>query len=360
MRNKEIKNYSVIIYFSLFILVISSCEKKVDFYTANDFKNVPKTDVHLHINTLNPEIMNFTQQYKFRIVSPNVDTGSDIEEQLQTASKLKKIWPGQFTFLGTFSVDEYGSPAFQKNIISRIEYCLNEGASGIKIWKNIGMTLKDGSDKYVMVDDTNFDQVFKHIEDNNIPLMGHLGEPRNCWLPLSEMTDSSNYRYYKANPQYHMYLHPEAPSYDDQIEARDNLLKKFPELIFTGAHIGSLEWSVDEMAWRMDLFPKMNIDLSARVAHLQYQSIKDHTKVKDFILKYQDRIMYGTDITINESPSYDAVLKRLLDRWQSNWVYFATDSTQNIKDISQPVKGLKLPKEVIDKIYFTNATYLFE
>jgi hypothetical protein len=62
------------------------------------------------------------------------------------------------------------------------------------------------------------------------------------------MTDTGNYRYYKANPQYHMYLHPEAPSYDDQINARDMLLRNHPGLDFIAAHLASLEWSVDEIA----------------------------------------------------------------------------------------------------------------
>src|SRR5690606_15613879 len=117
------------------------------------------------------------------------------------------------------------------------------------------------------------------------------------------MTDSGNYRYFKSHPEYHMYLHPEAPSYEDQINARDHLLEKFPNLIFTGAHIGSIEWSVDEIAKRLDKFPNMNIDLSARMAHLQYQSIADYDKVRNFMLKYKDRIIYGTDITIREDET---------------------------------------------------------
>jgi len=45
-----------------------------------------------------------------------------------------------------------------------------------------------------------------------------------------------------------MYLHPEMPSYEDQLKARDGLLERHPKLQFTGAHLASLEWSVDELA----------------------------------------------------------------------------------------------------------------
>lgn len=349
---------------SIFILILiittNACEKS-KYYLIDDFKKIPKTDVHLHINTLNKKYMGFISQYNFRVVSPNVDAGISIDEQLQTASALKKSWPGKFVFLGTFTVDDFGEQGFTDNVIKRIDHCKNAGASGIKIWKNVGMTLKDSFDEYVMIDDPRLDSIFIFMVENKIPVMGHMGEPRNCWLPLHEMNDSSNYRYYKSHPEYHMYLHPEAPSYKDQIDARDNLLNKFPDLIFTAAHLGSLEWDVDEIAKRLDRFPNMNIDLSARIAHLQYQSIIDYDKVRNFMIKYQDRIMYGTDITINENQTDpDAILQRLLDRWQSNWSYLATDVTQEINDITQPVKGLKLPKEVIDKIYNTNADYFFK
>jgi len=353
------KKITLCILFSLLILTIS-CRKKTEYYTFNDFAKVQKTDVHLHINTLDPRYMELAAKNNFRVVSPNVDSRIPLDEQLSTASRIKKEWPDRFAFLGTFSVDSFGSDDFVKNTINRISECLEAGATGIKIWKNIGMVLKDNAGRYVMVDDPAFDPIFRHIVENKIPVMGHLGEPRNCWLPLEQMTDTGNYRYYKANPQYHMFLHPEAPSYDDQINARDNLLKKNPGLDFTGAHFGSLEWNVDEIAKRLDLYPEMKVDMSARMAHIQYQSIANLERVRNFIIKYQDRILYGTDITINSAESNpEARVQALFERWESNWIYLATDSVQKIRNISGDVTGLKLPKKIIDKIYNENAERFF-
>ena len=70
-------------------------------------------------------------------------------------------------------------------------------------------------------------------------------------------------------PEYHMYLHPEYPSYEDQIETRDNLLRKHPGLHFVGAHLGSMEWSLEEMASHFDMFPNMSVDMAARISHLE-------------------------------------------------------------------------------------------
>lgn len=346
--------------FAAFLAFTTSCSQKEQHYTFEDFAAVPKTDVHLHINSLNPVFLQLAEKNNFRVVSPNVDSRLPVSEQLDTASALKKLWPGRFAFFGTFSVDSFGKPDFANEVISVIDRCIQNGASGIKIWKNIGMVLLDSTGRYVMVDDPAFDPIFKYMESKKIRVMGHLGEPKNCWLPFSEMTDTSNLRYYKSNPQYHMYQHPEAPSYEDQINARDNLLRKYPELEFTGAHFASLEWSVDEIARRLDSFPNLTVDMSARMGHLQYQSIADYEKVRKFLVKYQDRILYGTDITVNSmEKNPGARAQQIYDRWVSNWVYLATDSTQKINNLPGEVRGMNLSKETIDKIFNSNANKFF-
>ena len=353
-------NLSIIGFISS-IGIFVSCQGKLNYYSKDDFSIVPKTDVHLHINTLDSCYMELATKYKFRVISPNVDSKISVKEQLSTSNTLKKKWPGRFAFWGTFAVDSFGTDGFAENTIKWIEECMKEGACGIKIWKNIGMVLKDMEGHYVMVDHPAFEPVFRFLQEHHIPVMGHLGEPRNCWLPLNEMTDSANYRYYRENPKYHMYLHPEAPSYEDQIISMENLLKKFLALDYTGAHLASLEWNVDELAKRLDLYPNMKVDLSARMTHLQAQSIKDNGKVRNFMIKYQDRILYGTDITVNAAETRpDEKAQAILDRWISNWIYLTTDSTMAIKNLSAKVKGLQLPKEVIDKIYNINADRFFK
>lgn len=340
--------------------ITMACHENTGYYQVSDFEKVPKTDVHFHYNTPDLFCLKLASDLNIRLISPNVDAGFPLDEQLGIAGKIREAFPDKFAFFGTFPVDSYGKPGFAESTIKRIDACMKAGASGIKIWKNIGMVLKNDSGRFVMVDDPAFDPVFNYLENNNIPVMGHLGEPRDCWLPLKEMRDSSNCRYYRSHPQYHMFMHPECPTYEQQMSARDNLLRKHPGLKFTGAHIASLEWSVDEVAKRLDKFPNLTVDLSARMAHLQYQSVRDYDHVRNFMIKYQDRILYGTDVTIDpQNTNYAALSKMLTDRWKSNWVYLATDSTQQIKNLSGDVKGLHLPKTVADKIFHTNANRFF-
>ncbi|MFO7668417.1 MAG: DUF2961 domain-containing protein [Bacteroidales bacterium] len=332
----------------------SSDFEKPDYYRVDDFEEVEKTDVHFHYLSMDTRYMEFATSLNFRLLSPNWDGEVSIDEQLKISKYIHQAYPETFAFLGPFSVDRFSSPGFTDTTLSRIRECMEAGASGIKIWKNIGMVLQDRNGGYIMIDDQAFKGIIHYLEENRIPVMGHLGEPRDCWLPVEEMTDPSDVVYYKNHPQYYMYLHPEVPSYEEQIRARDHLLELHPDLDFTGAHLGSLEWSVDELAKRLDLYPHFKVDISSRIYHLQYQSDADREKVRDFMIKYQDRILYGTDMEVHDQPGadVDVIMENLFRTWKSHWIYLATDSVMQ-------VKGLQLPKGVIDKIYCKNAEVYF-
>ena len=79
-----------------------------------------------------------------------------------------------------------------------------------------------------------------------------------------------------------LYLHPNLPSYQDQIDARDRMLDRNPNMTFVGAHMGSLEWSVDELAKRLDKYPNMSVDLAARMGQVFYQTRTHREKGSEF------------------------------------------------------------------------------
>lgn len=206
-----------------------------------------------------------------------------------------------------------------------------------------------------MIDNPVFDPIFKYLSENKIPVIGHIGEPKNCWLPLDKMTTNNDRDYFSKHPEYHMFLHPEYPSYDAIIRSRDHLLEKYPNLKFQGAHLGSMEWDVDEIAKRLDKFPNMSVEPAERLGQLQHQSIQNWQKVHDFFIKYQNRIMYGTDLEENNAQQPGELKKRAHDVWTKDWRYFTTGDSLQSPYVNQKFKGLHLPKDVVDKIYFKNA-----
>jgi hypothetical protein len=328
-----------------------------DFYNEKDYSTVPKYDVHIHIFTRSPYFVEQSQKDNYRLISVNVDApdGPPIREQQEIAIEQMKKFPGTFNYATTFPVDNWNSPGWENRAVAYLKNSFKQGAVLVKIWKNIGMTLKNKQQKFVMVDNPRFDTVINFIAKNKIPIIGHLGEPKNCWLPIEKMTVNGDKQYFKEHPEYHMYLHPEYPSYEDQIAARDHMLDKHPDIAFIGAHLASLEWDVDEIAKRLDKYPNMVIETAARISHLQHQAITDHKKVYDFFIKYQDRILYGSDLQTDDKSDSVKSFQTAHDTWFGHWRFFTSDSTLTDDGVNGSFKGLHLPKQVIDKLYFKNA-----
>jgi predicted TIM-barrel fold metal-dependent hydrolase len=326
---------------------------KESYYTLQDFSRVQKFDSHIHINTLEPTFIRLAKKDNFHFLDIVDDRpfGLPMAGQEEIAVKQLKDFPHQMAYATTFSVDGFDRADWADKTIEKLKRSFANGARAVKIWKNIGMNLRDKNGKFVMVDDPRLDPVLDYLEKNQIPLVGHNGEPRDCWLPLNKMTFSQDY--YGSHPEYHMYLHPDYPSYMDQINARDHMLKKHPKLQFIGAHLGSLEWSLDELGKRLDLYPNMRVDLS-RMSNLQLHALQNWKKTRDFFLKYQDRLVYGTDQAINATADPSKLEQRVQENWTEDWKFFATDEKLRLTGFGD-LKGLKLPKQVIDKIYYSNA-----
>lgn len=355
--------FSSILFLS--VLFLQSCMNNTSedngsietYYTNDDYESVEKFDSHFHFLSKDTSFLSFAKAENFKLLAVNVDAfpSLSVNEQQEIALYQKEASQNQVQYATAFSVANWDKEEWEQETLDYLKDSFSKGAIAMKVWKNIGMELRDKSGNLVMIDHPRFDPIWNYLAENNIPVIGHLGEPKNCWLPIEEMTVKGDRDYFSKHPEFHMYLHPEMPSYEDQLEARDNVLRKHPELKFIGAHLGSLEWSVDELAKRLDMFPNLVVDMAERISHLQLQSIKDHQKVRDFMIKYQDRLWYGTDMSVSGSRSPSDMEKHAHDVWFRHWVFFTSEDKMDAPKVQGAFRGLKLPREVVDKIYSLNA-----
>lgn len=312
--------FSLIVSLTAFL----SCGKR--YYTEEDFLKVKKIDTHVHLNSESTSLVRQALNDNFRLLTVNVDVPDypSLDDQEQFA--LHQIKHAiNVEYISAFGMANWDSADWQANSILRLKQSFANGALGIKLWKNIGMSARDSLGKLIMIDDPKFDPVIQFVIDNDKTVMAHIGEPKNCWLPVDQMTVNNDREYFKDHPQYHMYQHPEMPSYEEQIEARDKFLARHPDMRSVGAHLGSLEWSVDELAKRLEKFPNMAVDMAARIPHLQHQSITEYDKIRNFLIRYQDRLIYATDFGINMKSDPEEVKKHVHETWMADWKYFVTD-----------------------------------
>ncbi len=338
----------------LFASLLISCSS--NYYGMEDFQKVEKIDAHYHIYSAENNTIEQAQKDNFKILAINTfsDNCQRVHDIQKQSSELRINFPADFAYTATFCLDGWDDSLWVENTISWIDQCVEDGAIAVKVWKNIGMEFRDKDSVLIMIDDPKFDPIFKHIAEIGIPLVGHLGEPKNCWLPFDEMTTKNDSNYFANNPKYHMYFHPEFPSYEEQMAARNRMLDRNPDLVFIGCHLASLEWSVDELGAWLDKYPNTAVDMAARMGQLYYQTRDNHEKVCEFFIKYQDRILYGTDI-IDRGQEKESFQKRIHETWLKDWEYLVTDHKMTSNLIDGEFIGLQLPKDVVNKIYLGNA-----
>jgi hypothetical protein len=340
-------------------------------YTMADFQAAHKFDAHVHANVKDTVFLSIARKDGFELLSINVDYPDfpSLQSQAQIAHTLHAADPKRFHYATTFSMKGFGSEHWTRDTNLALDQEIKRGALAVKVWKNIGMVEKGAQGHLIMLDNPGFDGVMQHIEARHVPLIAHQAEPKNCWLPLEQMTTENDRSYFRDHPEYYMYLHPEQPSYESLMAARDRFVARHPNMTFVGAHMASLEWSVDVLAKFLDTYPNTTVDLAARMTQVQYQSQRDFGKVRQFFIRYQDRLLYGTDLTAEppsksqkaqNPPIEDGNFTREADTfWRSDWMYLATLGVQHVDAIAADVKGLALPKTVIDKIYYSNARRVF-
>ena len=316
------------------------------------FAAMQPIDTHVHVFKSDPDFTAMLGRLQLHVLDINVADTQGIYGRLATELERSRNFvqgsQGHASLCVTFSPFEFQEQDFASKAIAELRQEFAAGAVAVKIWKNIGMELRRPDGSYVMPDDPAFEPIYQAIAAENKTLVAHVAEPTSSWKALDP--DNPDYEYYKENPEWHMYLHPDHPRKEVILAARDHLLAENPKLRVIGAHLGSMETDVDEIAKRLDLYPNFAVDTAAR---MEYLMIQPRDKVRNFLIKYQDRVVYGTDLEfLNDESTADA-LKEWQQTYARDWKFFATD--QMLPYRGRQIQGLKLPEPVLRHIFHDNA-----
>ncbi|WP_339793077.1 MAG: amidohydrolase family protein [Imperialibacter sp.] len=325
---------------------------------AIDQQTIRKIDVHAHYRYPRPYLPSFFQDWNMQAVLVDVahEDTSGIDRSWEQYVDMNIENPEVFYLCSSLVGAGIDDPYFAAKNIERLKNEIATGAKMVKVWKNFGMVTKDAAGNFIQIDDARLQPVWDFLKEKGIPVMAHIGEPVQAWRPLDNPMNP-HYEYYKNNPQYHAFAHPEIPSYETIIAARDRWIEANPDLPILCAHMGSMSHSVDMVAERLDKYPNIMVEPAARFGDLASQN---SDKVKAFYVKYQDRIMFGTDFG-NYDPAegwtaeqLDAEQKDLNATYNDLWRYLSTTDSLVIR--KQHTRGLGLPREVLEKVYFQNAS----
>lgn len=315
-----------------------------------------RIDAHLHFSGDDPHALALLEELNLKLV--NIDVAHDPEGRWRERSRFRRDlaqrYPARYAWVTSFDPFGFDKPGYVDRQIEQIERDLEAGAIGVKIWKNVGMEVKDADGQYVMVDDPVYKPILRHLEQHGIPLLTHIAEPMACWRPLDP--SSPHYKYFSRNPQWHMYNRPDCPSHEQLMAARDHVSERHPELNMIGAHLGSLEYSLEEIARRLRRYPNFAMDTSARTVDLMRH---DSSQVRELFLEFPDRLIFGTDIVKPQPTSSMTPQQRdeTLDLYRQlclgEFAYYESSGPVTVR--GWEAQGLNLPADVLEQFYVTNA-----
>ena len=234
-------------------------------------------------------------------------------------------------------------PDFGRRMAEALADVKRRGASGLKIFKRFGLTYRNPDGSLISIDDPRWDPIWRACGELDLPVIIHTADP----VAFFEPVDSRNERWeeLRRHPEWSFYG-DEFPERQSLLEARNRVIARHPSTRFIGAHVANYPENLAEVGNWLDLYPNLVVEISARLAELGRQP----NTARAFFLKYQDRILFGTDGP--RSPG------RLRPHWrflETRHEYFSYAEGEYPPQGLWRIYGIGLPGAALAKIYSGNA-----
>ncbi len=322
----------------------------------------PVVDVHVHPRIRlhhSPEQLNgFVRLMDAQNIAVCVSLDGGLGERLSEHKKY--LWekhPHRFVIFatidwqGTGKADDPASwdcqrPDFGRRMAIALADAKNQGASGLKVFKNLGLEYRNPDGSLIRVDDPRWDAIWDACGDLGLPILIHTADPKAFFQPL----DPTNERWeeLKRHPDWGFHG-PAFPSYEELLTQFLNIVKRHPQTTFIGAHVASSAEDLSQVGRWLDAHSNLNVDIAARIAELGRQPFT----ARKFFKRYSDRILFATD-----GPR---VAERLHYHWrflETHDEYFPYAENEFPPQGFWRIYGIELPDEILQKVYFANALRL--
>jgi predicted TIM-barrel fold metal-dependent hydrolase len=233
-------------------------------------------------------------------------------------------------------------PDFGLKCAQELENSVKAGAQGLKVYKTLGLSIRDSVGKLLALDDPRFAPIWETAGNLNIPVMIHSSDPVAFFQPL----DGNNERYEELvnRPDWHFYGKDFPPSMI-LIERFLRLVERHPQTNFIGSHVMSYAENLGFVAQALDRYPNLYVDMTERIGELGRQPYS----ARKFLIQHADRVLFGSDYPPNK------------DIYRTNFRFLETDDEYFDYGRNQGrwrIYGVYLPDEALRKIYYETACKL--
>jgi predicted TIM-barrel fold metal-dependent hydrolase len=305
----------------------------------------PVIDYHNHLDALDPiEVLRIMDACGIeRTVNITMKTG---DEAIAMIDKFRSVDAERFATIGWMDWSGVEGDDFVDLSLDRLERLVEHGAKGIKFWKNLGLTVRDGKGDLLRVDDERLAPIFDKAAELGIPVMFHIADPDAFFLPV----DGRNERFEElaAHPDWSFYGSPFSKK--DLLDQRDRVIARHPKTTFVAAHIAECGENLARATQLLANYPNVLLDISARASELGRQPYSSRA----LFLRFPDRILFGADLVPEESMY--RLYFRFLETADEYFDYPSHASRQG----RWQIQGIYLPDDVLRKVYRENALRLLK
>lgn len=327
--------------------------------TRLEHAKIPVVDVHTHFRIRthqSPEALDeFVRVMDRNNIALCVSLDGGLDDRFDEHAKyLWSKYPDRFVIFanidwqGTGKADDPASwdcqrPDFARRMAASLADAKKRGASGLKIFKQLGLTYKNPDGSLVKIDDERWDPIWQACGELKLPVLIHVADPAAFFLPI----DNTNERWEELHrhPDWSFYG-PQFPKREELLAALERVVKRHPDTTFISAHVGNNAEDLSQVAKMLDEHPNLYVEIASRISELGRQPYS----ARKFLIKYSDRVLFGTD-----GPWPETRLRyywRFLETFDENFPYSEkTPPPQGLWNIY----GVGLPDEVLRKIYNENA-----
>jgi predicted TIM-barrel fold metal-dependent hydrolase len=262
-------------------------------------------------------------------------TGDQFDRQVE----LFRTHANRFQLWCDLDTSDIGSPGYAERAAKELERCYRKGARGIGELTDKGSGMQRGElprAARLHPDDPRLDLVWKKCAELKIPANLHIADHPSCWQPLGPNQERT------PDFQHFNLYGKDVLSHEELMQRRNRLLEKHPNTTFIFCHLSNQGHNLAELAKALDRYPNMFVDISAR----DYEIGRQPRTAARFLAKYRDRVLFGTD------------MQRAPEMYRGWWRLLETEDEYIPGRIWWTYYGLKLPAEVLEPLYRTNARRL--
>ena len=289
---------------------------------------------------------------------------------------------GRFVVFGNVDFGRINERGFGRRAARQLAGDVKAGMRGLKVYKALGLEYRKSGGTLWRVNDPALFAIWEAAGAAGIPVLMHTADPISFWEPLNSMNMWNGVL--RGEYAWWSYYRKGLPSRDELLAERNDLIARQRGTTFICPHVGSKSEILDAAAEDLDALPNLYYDVSARL-DVMGRNPRRAANARKFIIDYQDRILFGTDMIYDDTNVPTGMQAQCLyqpgacpldgadplaryvrtstEYFRSNLDFLAASGVQRrppFKRTLQPfsVTNLHLPPDVLRKVLYSNARRL--